>query len=257
VRKALGLVVLLVGAAAAPAADVPDLIKKLGSKDNEERRDAANQLAEAGKAAKPAVKALTKALKDKDRFVRRYAAQALGNVGPDAKGSIKDLAALLEDDHQNVREAAVQALAKMGPSGVPALTKAMKGTSTDVQEGAVKALADAGGDAIDSLVGVIKDEKLNVSLRRQAVDAVVKMEAKTARKAVSALLAAAKSPRGVGQNVGQFRARAITALGTLATPSDKAVVSYLDSVVKDEKQRNVQLKNACLNALKRIQARKG
>src|SRR5687767_16008006 len=131
--------VLLVGAAAAPAADVADLIKKLSSKDNEVRREAANKLAEAGKKAKPAIKALTKTLKDKDRFVRRYSAQALGNIGADAKASIKDLAALLEDDHQNVREAAVQALAKMGTLGVDPLTKAMKGATTDVQELAVKA----------------------------------------------------------------------------------------------------------------------
>jgi HEAT repeat protein len=252
----MGLMVMLVGAAAAPAADVADLARKLGSKDNEVRRDAASQLAEAGKEAKPALKALTKALKDKDRFVRRYAAQALGNLGADAKGSLKELAALLDDDQQNVRQAAVQALTKMGPLGVPALTRAMKGGSADVKELAVKALADAGTGAIDSLVGVIKDDKLTAPIRSQAVAAVAKMDAETGRKAVSALLAAAKTNRG-GQEGRQLRLRAIATLSTLANQGDKAVITYLDGIVKNEKLMDNGLKNACRNALKRIQARKG
>jgi HEAT repeat protein len=254
VRKLLGLLVLLVGSAAVPAADVPDLIKKLGSKDSDVRRDAASALAEAGKEAKPAIKALTKALKDKDRFVRRYAAQALGNQGADAKGSIKELTALLDDDQQNVRAAAVQALAKMGALGVPALTKAAQGGSSDVQELAITALAEAGTDAIDSLTSVIKNAKVPVSIRQQAVAGVVKMDAKTARKAVPALLDGAKATRG--QNVRQLRLDSIAALGTLANKSDKSVITYLDGIVKNEKLTDMGLKNACRQALKSIQSRK-
>lgn len=254
-RKALGLTVLLVCSAAVAAADVPELIKKLNAKDNEARRDAARQLAEAGQGAKPALKALTKALKDKDRFVRRYAAEAIGNIGPDAKGSIKELAPLVNDAHQNVRQAAVQALAKLGPAGVPALTRAMQGATSDVQEAAVKALGETGGDAVESLAGIIKDAKLDAAIRTQAVDAVVRMEAKTARKALGSLLDAAKGARGVG-NVRQLRLGAITALGLLGTKEDKAVLAYLEGVAKDEKAKDNGLRTACRNAAKRIQSRK-
>ena len=73
-------------AAAAPAADVADLVKKLKDKDVDTRRAAAQALAEGG--AKDAVAALKDALKDNDAFVRRYSAQALGTAGPDGSPAI-------------------------------------------------------------------------------------------------------------------------------------------------------------------------
>ena len=104
-RKLLGLLVLLVFTAPS-AANVDDLIKKLGSKDSDARRSAANDLMELGKDAKPAAKALTAALKDSDRFVRRYAARALGNIGPDAKAALTALKKAEKDEDANVRQVA-------------------------------------------------------------------------------------------------------------------------------------------------------
>ena len=95
-RKLLGVLVVAGWAASLSAADVPELIKKLGSKDNEERRAAAKELGEQAKDAKPAVAALTKALKDDDSFVRRWSADALGKIGPDAKPSLPALVAVLK-----------------------------------------------------------------------------------------------------------------------------------------------------------------
>ena len=58
VRKLLGVLVLAGWAASLSAADVSALVKKLGSKDDEERREAAKDLGDLGKDAKPAVAAL-------------------------------------------------------------------------------------------------------------------------------------------------------------------------------------------------------
>ena len=89
---------------------MPDLIRKLSSKDNEVRRAAAKELGESGQEAKAAVKALTKALKDRDLYVRRYSAEALGNIGPViAREATPALAAALNDDKPQVRLAAVRA----------------------------------------------------------------------------------------------------------------------------------------------------
>jgi HEAT repeat protein len=253
VRKVLVVFVLACWPLSACAADVSELIKKLGSKDNEVRRSAAKELSELGKEATPAIRALTTALKDSDRYVRRFAAQALGSIGPDAKNSIKALAALLNDDGKGVREAAVKALANMGPAAVPVLSRAIKDASSDVQEVAIPALGKAGPEGLPPLINVIKDVKINASMRQMAITYVVKM-GKEGHSAVPALAGVVKAPKGVG-DVGRLRIDAINALGTLATKEDSTAISVLDNIVKDEKIRNNQLKNACRQALKKINER--
>jgi HEAT repeat protein len=252
VRKVFGLVVfLLLWTVPAQADDVKELIKKLASKDNEVRRAAAQGLAEAGKDAKPAVAALIKALKDEDRFVRRFSAQAIGNIGPDAKTALKPLAALINDDKENVREAAVQALAKMGSAAVPALTAALRGTSSDVQQLAVKALSKGGSEALPGLLGVVKDPKMLLAIRTQALDAVLAFDAKTAKVGVPILLEVARDRRNR-----QLRLECINGLGKIATKTDTAVISYLEGIVKDEKLTDNGLKNTAKKTLKLIEARK-
>jgi HEAT repeat protein len=254
VRKVLVVFMLACWPLSASAADVSDLIKKLGSKDNEVRRSAAKDLSELGKEAAPAVQALTTALKDSDRFVRRFAAQALGNIGPEAKSAVNGLAVLLNDDRESVREAAVKALANMGTAAVGALSKAVKTGSSDVRTLAVPALGKLGPEALPALIGVIKDVKIDASLRRKAVEVVLPM-GKEAHSAVPALAAAVKSGKATGRDAGIFRIDAVNALSTLATKDDSAAITVLDNIVKDEKQRNKQLKNACSKALQQIKAR--
>jgi HEAT repeat protein len=257
VRKLLGLSLVLVFASAS-AANVDDLVKKLSSKDNEVRRAAAKELGELGKDAKPAVKPLIKALGDSDRFVRRFAAEALGSIGPDAKEAIPALSKLLNDSNQPVRQAAIKSIGKMGDAAIPALTKALSGTS-DVQDIAITALGQLGSSAVEALSGAIKNPKMDASLRRKAVAAVIGLDSTEARKAVPALAAAVKNRKATGQgrDVQQLRIESIKALGTLAGKDDTAAVGALESITKDPKLRdNNPLKRAATAALKQIQDRK-
>ena len=154
-RKPLSLLVLALLALNAPAADVSELVKKLGSKDNDVRRSAAKDLSELGAEARSATKALAKALADEDLYVRRFSAQALGAIGPDAKAAIPALTRMLGDDKPQAREAAVKALARMGPAGVPALMKALAGTA-DVQELAITSLGEAGSAGVPPALALPK-----------------------------------------------------------------------------------------------------
>jgi hypothetical protein len=153
-----------------------------------------------------------------------------------------------------VREAAVKALAKMGPSAIPALTKALSGTA-DVQEVAINALGEAGKAGISGLSRVIQDGKTPASLRRKAVEALV-AQGDDARSAMSALVQVVKKPAGGGQDGRLLRIDAVNALGRLARQSDKTVVTALDTIAKDERLRDMQLKRAASMALKSVQARK-
>ena len=236
-------------------ADAPELIKKLASKDNEVRREAASGLSDLGKDAKPAIKALVKALKDEDRFVRRFAAQALGNIGPDAaKAAIPGLTALLDDDKQPVREASIKALAKMGPSALPSLKKALAGPS-EVQEVAINALGEAGEAGVPALAGVIKDPKVPTNLRRRAIEVLPKDKEKGARLALSALVEAVIKPAATGTEARPFHLEAMTAVGRIATSSDTAAVNALDKIAKDESQANQPLRKTAQAALKAVQDR--
>lgn len=253
-RNLLGLLGVLVWAIAAPAAEVPELVKKLGSSDNEVRRAAAKDLSDLGKDAKAAIKPLVKALKDEDRFVRRFAAQALGNIGPDAKTAIPALSELIGDDRPQVREAAVKALGKMGDAGVPALAKALSGTPSDVQDLAIDALGEAGKAGVAPLLSVLKDDSADASLRRRALAAVVPHPT-LAQPAIPSLVEIVKNPRVRGQDGRQLRLEAVQALGRLATKSDTTVVKTLETIAQDEKLMDNQLKNTCKQTLKKLQAR--
>jgi HEAT repeat protein len=253
VRQLLGLLALLVFAAVS-AANVDELIKKLASRDSDVRRGAARDLADLGKDAKPAAKALTAALKDSDRYVRRRSAEALGNIGPDAKDAIGELSKLTGDGDQATRQAAVKALGKMGEAGVPALTKALSGTASDVQENAITALGEVGAAGVPALIGAIRNAKMDSSLRRKALQAVL-AQGSEARAALPALVATVKSRRGVGRDFRLLRIEAINALGRLANKEDAMAVGALDNLVKDAKLRDNGLKNAAKKALAMVQNR--
>jgi HEAT repeat protein len=253
VRYLVACGVVVVGTLFA-CADTSELVKKLSSKDNEVRREAARGLSDLGKEAKDAIKPLVKALKDRDRFVRRFAAQALANIGPDAaKDAIPGLAALLDDDQQAVREAGIKALAKMGPAAVPALTKALSATN-DVHEVAVNALGAAGSEGVAALSGVIKNPKISATLRSRAIEVLPKDKA--ARPALPALVEAVTKPTPGGQGGREFRIAAIAAVGRIATPSDATAVAALEKIANDESQGNRQLRKPAQNAMKAVQARK-
>jgi HEAT repeat protein len=230
-KRLLGAVGMVLGlAAAAGAADVPDLVKQLKDADPTVRRAAAKALGEACADAKTAVGPLAKALKDTDPFVRRFAAQALGEIGPDAKDAVPALNDLIKrgTDRKEVLEAAATALGKIG----------------------------AGKVGVAALAATVKDKSADVLVRRKAAESLGAM-GPDAKAAIPALLSVLKPagnnamPRG-----GDFRPEVAEALGQIAGPDDKAAVDTLTALSTDRQVRDRNLKKAINDALKKIQAKK-
>jgi HEAT repeat protein len=221
----LGVLAVAASALSAGAEEVADLIKKLKNPDHEVRRAAASALAESGSAAKPAIRPLIEAVKDNDLYVRRFAIQALGAIGPDAKEAIPALTRALDDDKKQVRVAAVSALGRMGPSGVPALSKAVASINDEIVEAAIPVLAEARGNGVPVLSELIKNQKQDALLRREAVDAVKKM-GKDGKSAIPALIETMKMPKGKG-DVNRLRTETIQALEVMADKGDRATVDAL------------------------------
>jgi HEAT repeat protein len=106
---------------------VPDMIEAL---DHEKARYwACLVLAEIGPKAKEAVPALVKALGDKRREVRREAVLALGHIGPGAAAAVPQIVPLLDDQGGGVRSGSVWSLGAMGPAAQAALPALKKKTA--------------------------------------------------------------------------------------------------------------------------------
>jgi HEAT repeat protein len=222
---ALGLGIVAV--TAADAAEVSDLIKKLGDKDPEARREAAKDLGEMGAEARSAVPALKKAVRDKDSFVRRFSIEALGKIGEEAKSAIPDVALAMKDEKKEVALAAADALGSMGPGAIQALTSAVKDAEKDpqVRKKAALSLGRQGKQA------------------RSAVPALTEvLTGKTKEK---------NKKKGKDLEDNDVRPEAATALGSIATEDDKDAIAALKSVAEG-KQKNKALQKAAGDSLKQI-----
>ncbi len=222
-KKLLGVIAMgLCLTLSALAADVEDLIKQLKDSDPDARRAAAKALAEAGGDARAAAPALLKALKDRDMFVRRFAAQALGEIGAEPRRIVPGLKKALDDPRKEVQEAAAVALGKMGK------------------------------EAVASLAAVVKDGSREPEVRRKAVEALGTI-GPDARPAVGALIDALKGAGGGKKmaNAGDIRVEVAIALGNIASPGDKEVISALQDLM-DKKQRDRTLKAAATDSLRKI-----
>jgi HEAT repeat protein len=212
-----------------PAADVSEQVAKLKSKDTDERRAAAKELAELGSEAKDAVPALIQALKDNDAFVRRFSAEALGKIGADSKAA-----------------AALEALLKN------------KSEKKEVQEAAVTALGNMGGLGVGALIAVLKDHEKENVVRRKAAEALGKI-GKDAHSAVSALTEALnekgpKEGKKAPPNPDDIKIELVNALGKVANAKDEDAIKALDTIT-GSKSKNKALMNAARDAAKEIKAR--
>jgi HEAT repeat protein len=224
-KRILGLVGMIVCAAAAQGADVGDLVKQLKSDDAAERRAAAKALEDGGAESRAAVPALVKALKDRDTFVRRFAAQALGAIGTDAQRAVPALTATLNDSHKEVQEAVARALGKLGPAGV------------------------------DTLIGLARDDSRDAVLRRQAIDSLSSL-GQAGRSAVATLTELIKEPTtGKGKKKSapnDVRVSAAIALGSLANSSDKETIKALESLTDKKSKAPRELRQSANQALRKI-----
>jgi HEAT repeat protein len=235
-RKVFGVAMLIVALfvllPSAPGADVSDQVARLKSKDTDERRRAAKELAEMGADARDAAPALIKALKDSDLFVRRFSAEALGKIGPKASGSVEALTAVVKN----------------------------KSEKKEVLQAAVTALGQMGGAGVDALVGVLKDHDMDNVARRKAAEALGEI-GKDAHSAVEALNATVQEKTAKGKNpkkgppvAEDIRVEAITALGKIANAKDEETIKLLEEITTS-KNRNKTLMDASRKALSAIKAR--
>jgi HEAT repeat protein len=229
-RWLLGL--LMCVGAAAQAADIDALVKQLKDKDNDVRRQAVKELAEAGKDAQTATPYLVASLKDNDLFVRRFAAQALGEIEADPKLAVPALAAMLQNpkERKEAQQAAAASLGKMGAAGTTPLATAIKDGSTDND------------------------------VRRKAIESVGNI-GPVAKAAIPALVSQLKMMGGGKKNPNNkdadFRIEAATSLGKIATAKDKEALGALRDLAggKDLK-KNKNLGDALRKAIQEIELRK-
>jgi HEAT repeat protein len=204
--------------------DVDSLVRDLGSKDAQVRRDAARELGKLGPEAKSAFGALSKAIKDEDKYVRRFSAQALGNLGSEVKGVVPVLVDALRDREKGVVQAAAEALAKTGAEGV-------------------KALAD-----------VVKEKKSDPTARKTAVESLGKI-GPPAKEAVPILVEVLKSSTGrrPDQTALNLRLEIVVTLGQIG-PDAKEAVATLEELNTDRTIRDRPFKMAIQQALRKIQS---
>jgi HEAT repeat protein len=227
-RLVLVLGVMIVATAAA-ADEVQNLVKQLKTGDVEGRRTAAKALGDSGP-AKDAVAALTDALKDSDLYVRRFAAQSLGQIGAPAKSAVPALSTMLRNgrDRKEVLDAATDAIAKIG----------------------------GGAGSVEALTATLRDTSRDSESRRQAAEALGKLGA-AAKPAIPALMEVLRPGKGAQPaGIGEIRAEAATALGEIATPTDKGALETLKAVSDDRMLRRDQtLMRAVNGAMKKIKSK--
>lgn len=223
-KRILGLIGVIVCAAAVRGADVGELVKQLKSDDKEVRRAAAKALEEGGAESKAAVPALIKALKDRDAFVRRFSAQALGAIGPDAQRAVPALTMILNNSHKEVQEAAARALGKLGPAGV------------------------------ETLIALVHDNSKDATIRRQAIDSLSSL-GEAGQRAVPALTSILKETAGKNKKKAapdDLRVAAAVALGSLAQASDSQTIKTLESLADKKSKAPRELRQAANQSLRKL-----
>jgi HEAT repeat protein len=172
-------------------ASLSEWIKKLGSEDPDERREAKSAITEIGPRAVPA---LRKTLAETKGRSQVGAAEALGAFKADARDAVPELTAALSATDERVRWRASAALRAIGPdaaAAVPALIGALAHDS-DSREAkmARSALVAIGSATLEPLVRTLKTDR-NPQLRRAAADTLGYFPKSAAAELLPPLLAAA------------------------------------------------------------------
>ena len=206
--------------------DIPEVLKALGSGDDDDREEAARSLGELR--TPEGVEPLIAALGDRSRYVRREAAKALGAIGDER--SISSLIEALKDEDRSAREGAAEELALRGEKAVGPLAAALEDPDWHVRMGAVVALRIIGDRKVmPAIIRAAGDDSRFV--RREAVKALGRMGG---REVMQPLVAALRDEDG------SVRLRAAGALGR--SGSSDAVGPLSDAL--DDQDSGVRLRAA-------------
>lgn len=160
--------------------DALKLVEVLSQDNVEERRRAAEQLAQLGPAAKPAAVLLAQASHDPDETVRENVAAALEEMGPPSLDDADELMSMLGSESPDEGYWAATLLGRLGKAAqgaVPALTAALTGPADiAVKQRAAWALGKIGHHASPALPALQEAAQSNnprlVKLAQQAIELI-------------------------------------------------------------------------------------
>ena len=128
----------------------------------------------------------------------------------------------------------------------------------EVLDAATDAIAKIGGGAgsVEALTATLRDTSRDSESRRQAAEALGKLGA-AAKPAIPALMEVLRPGKGAQPaGIGEIRAEAATALGEIATPTDKGALETLKAVSDDRMLRRDQtLMRAVNGEMKKIKSK--
>lgn len=145
-----------------------DLVASLSSNNSAERKAAADNLVQNGKAAVPK---LAEALESDSAPTREAAAYALNEIGADAAAATPTLLDVLKDDDELVRALALSTLTQVGLDNdilLNVLVAAVQNESGLMRDIAAESLVNIGGDAVPALGKVLKNDAANKLAKRTA-----------------------------------------------------------------------------------------
>ena len=202
------------------AQDALKLVEVLSQDNIDERRRAAEKLAQLGPAAKPAAVLLAQASSDPDETVREHVVAALEEMGPPSLDDADELMSMLAHESPDVGYWAATLLGRLGKAAqgaVPALTAALTGPSDiAVRQRAAWALGKIGHTASKALPALEEaarsDNPRHVKLAQQAMESIQRESTLRARQLISPRLSwSLPSARAV-----QARAHSSTAIRQIA-----------------------------------------
>lgn len=220
--QATRLVVLAfcLGAAAAQAQSVPQLIQSLGDPNPTTRMTAAEALGNMGPIAREAIPALARATRDPFLSARAAAIEALGGIGPFAEAAIPDLMSALMDG-KTAPVYAAHALYRIGPAAVPPLIESL--AVPDIEGRASAVLQKLGPVAVPALKRALDDQREPV--RSAAATTLARIVPPAPREVVKEPMT--KLIADLNEPELQRRQRAIDAVGQRGAEAKNAVPALI------------------------------